>query len=69
MAVNLLLPKDAATKALLTKLHSAGADAQLHRLIFLAMMKLNNETKTAAPDNSAPLPTNLAPAHPTKSAT
>lgn len=69
MAVNLLLPKDAATKALLTKLHSAGADAQLHRLIFLAMMKLNNESKPAAPDNSAPLPTNLAPAHLTKSAT
>ena len=42
-AVNLLLPKDDSTKALLTKVHTAGADAQLHRLIFLAMVRLKNE--------------------------
>ena len=44
MAASLLLPKDAAVKSLLAKLHSAGADAQLHRLIFLAMMNLMNES-------------------------
>ena len=48
-AVNLLLPKDAAINSLLAKLHSAGADAQLHRLIFLAMMKLMNDSASARP--------------------
>ena len=42
-AANLLLPKDDATKALLAKAHTAGADAEIHRLLFGAMVKLKNE--------------------------
>jgi len=38
--VSLLLPKVGATKTLLDKRHSAGADAQLHRLVFIAMMRM-----------------------------
>ena len=44
MAVSLLLPRDRVINDLLAKLHSAGADAQLHRLIFLAMAKLLSES-------------------------
>ena len=42
-AVNLLLPKTEHTKTLLTKAHTAGADAELHRLLFGAMVKLKDE--------------------------
>ena len=42
-AANLLLPKDEITKALLANAHTAGADAELHRLLFGAMVKLKDE--------------------------
>ena len=42
-AVNLLLPKTEHTKTLLTKAHTAGADAEVHRLLFGAMVKLKDE--------------------------
>ena len=45
MAARLLLPKDEATKSLLGKIRTAGADAQLHRRLFLEMMKLKNEAR------------------------
>ena len=43
-AVNLLLKKDDYVKSLLAKAHTAGADAELHRLLFGAMVKLKNDT-------------------------
>ena len=39
----MLLPKDEITKALLAIAHTAGADAELHRLLFGAMVKLKDE--------------------------
>ena len=42
-AVNLLLPKDKYVKSLMARAHTAGADAELHRLLFGAMMKFRNE--------------------------
>ncbi len=42
-AANLLLPQTDAIQHLKTKLHTAGADAQLHRLLYIALRKLCDE--------------------------
>ena len=43
-AVNLLVPKDEATQHLLQNAHTAGADAQLHRLVYIALLSLLQES-------------------------
>ena len=39
-AVNLLVPKDETAQQLLQHAHTAGADAQLHRLVYIALLAL-----------------------------
>ena len=42
-ATSLLLPKNENTASLMKRRHSAGADAELHRLVFCAMVRLRKK--------------------------
>ena len=48
-AVKLLLPNSEEVQALMRLRHTAGADAQLHRLLFIALRSLSKQAERTVP--------------------